>query len=120
MESKRTTDKVQSQSNVPASSSESNEIIEGAFVAVYLDKYKHELLPMIGQITSVHQDEGDITLNWYVGCYNGTWKICKVQGKAWSERIPMSCIISRVELTKSMKLPSNTILLLKEQYATYV
>ena len=115
MEPKGTTDKVQS-TNVSTSSSE---FIEGAFVAVYLDKYKNELPPMIGQITTVHK-EGDVTLNWLHGCYSGTWKICKVQGKVWSERIPMSCIISRVELTKSMKLPSNIVALLKEQYATYV
>ena len=118
---RRTTDNVQSRNdNGQPGVFESRGIIEGDFVAVYLDKYKHEQLPMIGQITSVHQADGDVTLNWCVGCYSGSWKICNIRGKVWSERVPVSCIISTIKLTKSMKLPSKTTRLLKEQYAKYV
>ena len=71
----------------------------GTFVAVYLDKYEDEQLPMIGQITTI-KENGDLQLDWFVGSYSGVWNVCRIRRQVWNEEVPSSCVISPVKFTK--------------------
>ena len=91
-------------------------------VAVYLEKYRDEL-PLIGMVASLSplDDNSKMELDWYMGCYSGSWKVCMYGGgrarKVWKEIVPCSAILFPVQFTKSMKLPKTTVSLLKEKYA---
>ena len=95
------------------------EFAEGTFVGVYLDKYKDERLPIIGKVTRVCENGQDVELDWYVGCYSGPWKVCKVRGKVWSEVIPLTSVLCSVTLKNSMKLTASSIDALKAAYTKF-
>ena len=79
---------------------------------------KYKEWPLIGKITAV--DGVNITIDWYVGTYTGTWKEWhgRKDGKAviFSDTIPLKDILMKVSFTKSMRLPSMIIPALKELY----
>ncbi len=81
---------------------------------MYYEKYKDEQLPMIGRVVSIK--ESKVELEWYIGCYSGVWRVCKIRGKAWTECVPLSCVVSSIQLTKSNKIPPETVLYLRQQY----
>jgi len=85
-------------------------------VAVRSAKYTEK--PLIGQVTAVN--EGNITINWYIGTYSGNWKEWKgrQEGKPviFSDSIPYKDVLLSVSFTKSMKLPPKTVAALKELY----
>ena len=95
-------------------------------VAVYLERYRDEL-PLIGKVTSLSPrgDNSEVELNWYMGCYSGTWKVCmRGRGRAreeWKEIVPHnSIILAPVEFTASMKLKKCIVSTLKEKYSLLV
>ena len=95
------------------------EFAEGTFVGVYLDKYKDERFPIIGQITKMCENGQDVELDWYVGCYSGPWKVCKVRGKVWSEVILLTAVLCSVTVTKNMKLTASSVDALKAAYTKF-
>lgn len=89
----------------------------GELVAVMSDKFHDR--PLIGSITKIR--EKDVEIGWYIGTYSGLWKkwMGREDGKVIqiTDNIPKKNIILRdIALTKSMRLPQQTIATLKELY----
>ena len=97
--------------------SEQPKMSEGVFVAVYLEKYKDERFPMIGQVTELCENGQDIKLDWYIGCYSGQWKICKRRGVVWNEVVPLTSVLSQIVFTKNMKLKGSVESTLRSLYS---
>ena len=74
--------------------------------------------PLIGCVNSVTND--GVVIDWYVGSYSGTWKAWKgrVDGKStiFQQNVKLEDVLSKVELSKSMRLSSKTVAALKELY----
>ena len=89
------------------------------YVAVYKDEYRDEL-PLIGRVVVVPNNSHEFELEWYVGSYCGTWKVCKRkvgrQYVNWTEKIKKDEVILNVPFTKSMRLRKDTITTLKSIY----
>ena len=112
-----------SQTPATISSCQSGFLVEkGMHIAVYLEEYKDEI-PQIGMVSALSPrgDKSEVEVDWYMGCYSGSWKVCMCGGgrarKVWKEVIPYKAILMQVHFTKSMKLTKSTVSLLKEKYS---
>ncbi len=61
-----------------------------------------------------------VDIDWYMGCYSGSWKVCMIgrgtTRKVWNESVPFTAILRSIQFTKSMKLHKDTVLALKNKY----
>ena len=92
----------------------------GELIAVNSQKYPDR--PLIGRATEV--DSKKVKLEWMIGTYSGTWK--EWRGREDGEQVVYTDVIPRtdvvyhpINLTRSMKLSSQTVSELKKIYKKY-
>ena len=89
----------------------------GDFIVMTSTKYKEK--PLIGQVTSTGHN---ITIDWYIGTYSGTWKPWRGRedGKTvtYRETIDRTDVIQTITFTKGMRLSTKTVKELKAKYTT--
>lgn len=74
---------------------------------------------MIGRVTKITKKE--VEFDWMIGTYSGTWKEWRGRqnGKrvVFSDSVPFKDVVhAPINLTKSKKLPPQTVSELKEKY----
>lgn len=88
----------------------------GEFVAVKCDKYNEK--PLISKIVTLRDD--DITIEWYMGTFRGSWKPWKGKEDGqlviYTDIIPKSKVLASVSFTGAMKLTSDCVTELKSMY----
>ena len=84
---------------------------------MFLEKSKDEL----GTIRSL--DQKTVTVAWYAGYCSRRRKVCMTgDGRSrqeWREVVLKEAVQHEIKFTKSMKLPKETIILLKDLYSQF-
>ena len=94
--------------------------VVGSYTAVCCQKYK-DFIPQIGKIKSI--TEGSLLIEWLDGTYTSTWVFWKYRNKVVTETLPLrATLYSPIIFTKSMRLKSADVTVLKQKYesAEYV
>ena len=90
---------------------------KGQFVALGLDEFKHEL-PQIARILMIEEDV--MTIEWWVGTYNGTWNPWTVKSVEQTAIVHRNCIVlGNVTLSKSNRLAKHIVERLKTIYENF-
>lgn len=88
----------------------------GKYIALSCNKYK-EFIPQIAKLKSIDDSAGIIEVEWLHGVYNGTWIFWKARGKMITETLPQrSMLHGPISFTKSMRLKTTNISILKQKY----
>ncbi|KAL5514930.1 hypothetical protein EMCRGX_G000014 [Ephydatia muelleri] len=86
------------------------------FVALGLQQYSDEL-PQVARVLALDGD--NVTAEWWTGTYSGTWIPWMVKGQSQLIEVHKNCIVSKIALSKSNRLHSSAVKLLKEAYKSF-